>query len=125
MPFELQENFESGVVIKVIGVGGGGNNAVNRMIATNIRGVDFVVVNTDKQVLVKSQATQKIPIGEKSTKGQGAGGGPEIGEKAAEESREDIVQVLKGTDINDLMNLILGKRTEHFLNEVVAEWIIY
>ena len=65
MPFELDENFESGVNIKVTGVGGGGNNAVNRMITSNVRGVDFIAINTDKQVLVHSNATHKIPIGEK------------------------------------------------------------
>ncbi len=99
MPFELQENFESGVVIKVIGVGGGGNNAVNRMIATNIRGVDFVVVNTDKQALLQSSAEHKIPIGEKITKGHGAGANPEVGRKAAEESQEEIEAALKGADM--------------------------
>ena len=79
MPFELDENFESGVNIKVTGVGGGGNNAVNRMITSNVRGVDFIAINTDKQVLVHSNATHKIPIGEKITKGHGAGSNPEIG----------------------------------------------
>ncbi|MGN1169685.1 MAG: cell division protein FtsZ, partial [Acutalibacteraceae bacterium] len=99
MAFGIDNEFESEVQIKVIGVGGGGGNAVNTMIAAGMQGAEFIVVNTDKQVLVNSQATQKIQIGEKSTKGQGAGGRPEIGEKAAEESREDIVQVLKGTDM--------------------------
>lgn len=68
MPFELEDSFESGVVIKVVGVGGGGNNAVNRMIATNIRGVEFIVINTDKQALLQSSAEIKIPIGEKLQK---------------------------------------------------------
>ena len=61
MPFELDEEFESGVNIKVVGVGGGGNNAVNRMISSNVRGVDFIAINTDKQALQKSAATHKIP----------------------------------------------------------------
>ena len=99
MAFGIDNEFESEVQIKVIGVGGGGGNAVNTMIAAGMQGAEFIVVNTDKQVLVNSQATQKIQIGEKSTIGQGAGGRPEIGEKAADESREDIVQVLKGTDM--------------------------
>ncbi len=99
MAFGIDNEYESEVTIKVIGVGGGGGNAVNTMISTGMQGAEFIVVNTDKQVLNESQATQKIQIGEKSTRGQGAGGKPEIGEKAAEESREDIIQVLKGTDM--------------------------
>ncbi len=99
MAFGIDNEYESEVQIKVIGVGGGGGNAVNTMIATGMQGAEFIVVNTDKQVLVESQATHKIQIGEKSTKGQGAGGKPEIGERAAEESREDIVAALKGTDM--------------------------
>jgi cell division protein FtsZ len=99
MPFELEENFESGVNIKVVGVGGGGNNAINRMIETNIRGVEFIAVNTDKQALMQSAATKKIPIGEKITKGHGAGANPDIGARAAEESEEDITSALKGADM--------------------------
>ncbi len=99
MPFELDENFESGVNIKVIGVGGGGNNAVNRMITSNVRGVDFIAINTDKQVLVHSNATHKIPIGEKITKGHGAGSNPEIGGRAAEESLEEIKNAISGADM--------------------------
>ena len=99
MPFELNEEFESGVSIKVVGVGGGGNNAVNRMISLNVRGVDFIAINTDKQALQKSTATQKIAIGEKITKGHGAGSNPEIGVKAAEESIEEIKSALAGADM--------------------------
>lgn len=99
MPFELDENYESGVNIKVIGVGGGGNNAVNRMVASNVRGVDFIAINTDKQVLVHSSATHKIPIGEKITKGHGAGGNPEIGGRSAEESIEEIKNAISGADM--------------------------
>ena len=73
MTFEPDNNFESGVVIRVIGVGGGGNNAVNRMIAANIRGVEFVAVNTDRQALRKSDASTQMVIGEKITRGFGAG----------------------------------------------------
>lgn len=86
-------------LIKVIGVGGGGNNAVNRMIQYGLKGVEFISINTDKQALFLSQAHQKIQIGEKLTKGLGAGGNPEIGQKAAEESREEILQALKGADL--------------------------
>ena len=85
--------------IKVIGVGGAGNNAVNRMIQHGLKGVDFISVNTDKQALYLSQATQKIQIGEKITKGLGAGANPDIGQKAAEESRDEILQTIKGADM--------------------------
>jgi len=76
--------------IKVIGVGGGGNNAVNRMISAGLKGVEFIAVNTDAQALHLAQANQKIQIGVKLTKGLGSGGNPEIGQKAAEESRDEI-----------------------------------
>ena len=85
--------------IKVIGVGGGGNNAVNRMITAGLQGVDFVTVNTDSQALQLSRAGQKVQIGVKLTKGLGAGANPEIGAKAAEESREELARVLKGADM--------------------------
>ncbi len=99
MGFEMAADFESVVQIKVIGVGGGGGNAVNRMIRSEIKGVEFISVNTDKHVLLHSQATHKIQIGEKVTKGQGAGARPEIGQRAAEESKDIIVDALKGTDM--------------------------
>lgn len=99
MPFELDDNYESGVNIKVIGVGGGGNNAVNRMIMNGIRGVDYIAINTDKQALAKSGAEHKIPIGEKLTKGHGAGSNPEIGARAAEESIEEIKNAIAGADM--------------------------
>lgn len=99
MAFQIDNEFESAVQIKVIGVGGGGGNAVNRMITSGVLGAEFIAVNTDKQVLVHSKATHKIQIGEKSTHGQGAGGKPEIGAKAAEESRDSISDALKGTDM--------------------------
>ena len=85
--------------IKVIGVGGGGNNAVNRMIDTNIRGVEFIAVNTDRQALRKSDAPVQMVIGEKITKGFGAGANPQIGARAAEESIDDIRAILEGTDM--------------------------
>ena len=98
MPFELENNYESGVNIKVIGVGGGGNNAVNRM-TSSVKGVEFICVNTDMQALVKSNATTKIAIGEKITKGHGAGSNPEVGAKAAEESEAEIKKALEGADM--------------------------
>ncbi len=85
--------------IKVIGVGGAGNNAVNRMVQYGLRGVEFIAVNTDKQALYLSQATQRIQIGEKLTRGLGAGANPEIGQRAAEESRDDIAAAIKGSDM--------------------------
>lgn len=85
--------------IKVIGVGGGGNNAVNRMITAGLQGVNFVTVNTDSQALHLSRAAEKVQIGIKLTKGLGAGANPEIGAKAAEESREELAKVLKGSDM--------------------------
>ena len=99
MGFEIDNEVENVVQIKVIGVGGGGGNAVNRMIASGIRGVEFIAVNSDKQALLTSQATHKIQIGEKVTRGMGAGGKPEVGQKAAEESRDVISDTLKGTDM--------------------------
>ena len=99
MAYELDENFDSGVNIKVVGVGGGGNNAVNRMISTNIRGVEFIAINTDKQALINSSATNKIAIGEKRTKGHGAGSNPEVGAQAADESIEDIKAAISGADM--------------------------
>ncbi len=85
--------------IKVVGCGGGGNNAVNRMIVEGLANVDFISVNTDKQALSQSNAPHKIQIGEKLTKGLGAGANPEIGQKAAEESKEEIEAALKGADM--------------------------
>lgn len=97
--FEFETETTTPAKIKVIGVGGGGNNAVNRMIDAGIQCVEFISVNTDKQDLSLSDATQKIQIGAKLTKGLGAGAVPEIGEKAAEESREDIALAIKDADM--------------------------
>lgn len=88
-----------GAVIKVVGVGGGGSNAVNRMIRAGLKGVEFVAVNTDIQALALSEAPAKVPIGTQLTRGLGAGANPEIGEKAAEESRRELAEVLKGADM--------------------------
>ena len=90
------ENFAQ---IKVIGVGGGGSNAVNRMIAQGLRGVDFIAVNTDAQALLMSDAPQRIRIGDKLTRGLGAGGNPDVGSKAAEESLDDLEESLRGADM--------------------------
>ena len=96
---EFEVEMGSFAQIKVVGVGGAGNNAVNRMIQYGLSGVEFISVNTDKQALYLSRANQKIQIGEKVTKGLGAGALPEIGMKAAEESRDDIIAALKGSDL--------------------------
>ena len=85
--------------IKVIGVGGAGNNAIDRMIEAGIKGVDFIVVNTDKQQLIRSKAATKIQIGEKITRGLGAGANPDIGAQAAEESKTEIQEALRGADM--------------------------
>jgi cell division protein FtsZ len=90
---------ESFARIKVIGVGGGGCNAVNRMIDEGLSGIEFITVNTDAQALVLSKAPTRVRIGEKVTRGLGAGGNPEMGRKAAEESAEDLYEVLKGSDM--------------------------
>ena len=87
------------VKIKVLGVGGGGNNAVNRMIEANVASAEFVAINTDKQALIISKADKRLQIGERLTKGQGAGAIPEIGRKAAEESKASLTEILKGSDL--------------------------
>ncbi len=97
--FELANELDQSVQIKVIGVGGGGGNAINRMVASGVQGAEFIAINTDKQILVESVATHKIQIGERTTRGMGAGGNPEIGRKAAEESREAITDILRGADM--------------------------
>ena len=97
--FDFDVDTEEFAKIKVIGVGGGGNNAVNRMIECGVRGIDFIAVNTDRQALNASRAEIKLQIGEKLTKGLGAGSNPEIGMKAAEENRNEISEILKGADM--------------------------
>jgi len=96
---EFDVDMEQFAQIKVIGVGGAGNNAVNRMIQAGLKGVEFISINTDKQALFMSQANIKIQIGEKLTKGLGAGANPEIGQRAAEENRDELIQALKGADM--------------------------
>src|ERR687893_45647 len=85
--------------IKVIGAGGGGSNAVDRMIEMGVQGVDFITINTDAQALVHAKSAARIQIGEKLTKGLGSGGNPVIGQKSAEESTEDLYDELKGADM--------------------------
>ena len=95
----LERDLRRYAAIKVVGVGGGGSNAVNRMISAGLRGVEFIAINTDAQALALSNADRKIHIGGKVTRGLGAGGDPEIGRQAAEESREDLVEALEGADM--------------------------
>ena len=99
MSFEIDNDFDNIVQIKVIGVGGGGGNAVDRMVSMGVQGVEFISVNTDRQALNRSKATQKIQIGEKVTHGKGAGSKPEMGQKAADESREAIAAAIRGSDM--------------------------
>ena len=93
---ELDENVTT---IKVIGVGGGGGNAVNRMVSDGLQGVEFIAMNTDQQALAKNHASVKVQLGSKLTKGRGAGADPEIGQRAAEESKDDIANALKGSQM--------------------------
>jgi len=97
--FEFELEGSQYASIKVVGVGGGGSNAVNRMIRANLQGVHFISMNTDAQALQLSEAPDKIQLGEKLTKGLGAGSNPEIGQRSAEESREAIRAVLDGADM--------------------------
>lgn len=99
MPLGLDTGNGNFAKIKVIGVGGGGSNAVNRMVSYGLEGAEFIIVNTDKQALYLSNVPQKVQIGEKLTKGLGSGANPEIGQKAAEESREELEQIIKGADL--------------------------
>jgi len=99
MPELQMEQHKSFASIKVVGCGGGGTNAVNRMVEAGLRGVDFIAVNTDRQALNLSKADLKIQIGEKLTKGLGAGAVPDIGRRAADESREEIAEAIKGADL--------------------------
>lgn len=99
MEFSLDNNINNGAVIKVIGVGGGGGNAVNRMIEENVKGVEFITANTDVQALKHSKAETVIQLGPKYTRGLGAGSQPEVGQKAAEESEQVISESLQGADM--------------------------
>ena len=99
MDFKAEAGPENVVTIKVVGIGGAGNNVVNRMVKAGTQGVEFIAINTDKQALAVSNADQKIQIGEKMTHGQGAGSDPEVGKRSAEESRNNIAQALDDADM--------------------------
>lgn len=99
MDFKAESGPENVVTIKVIGVGGAGNNVVNRMVKSGTQGVEFIAINTDKQALAVSSADQKIQIGEKLTHGQGAGSDPEVGKRSAEESRSNIAKAVESADM--------------------------
>ena len=99
MPLQAAEEQATVVQIKVVGVGGGGGNAINRMVDAGVKGVEFIAINTDKAALLKSKANQKIQIGDKTTSGMGAGGNPDNGRAAAEESRDEIAASIKDADM--------------------------
>ena len=99
MDFKAETGPENVVTIKVVGVGGAGNNVVNRMVKAGTQGVEFIAINTDKQALAVSNADQKIQIGEKQTHGQGAGSDPEVGKRSAEESRNNIAKAIEDADM--------------------------
>ena len=100
MPIEFDDfDFNSKAVIKVVGVGGGGNNAINCMVNAGVKGVDFIAINTDAQALSESKASTRIQIGERATRGLGAGARPDIGKKAAEENKDEIKAALAGADM--------------------------
>ena len=99
MAFTLDEEMTNITNIKVIGVGGGGGNAVNRMVESGMRGIEFIAMNTDQQVLFNSKATLKVQLGAKLTKGRGAGADPEIGQRSAEESRDEVANALRGAQM--------------------------
>ena len=109
--------------IKVVGCGGGGTNAVNRMVEAGLQGVQFIAVNTDRQALTLSQADTKIQIGEKLTKGLGAGAVPEVGRRAAEESREEIAQALKGAEHSDSTASRAMRNTSGPVMSLSASWM--
>ncbi|KKU55110.1 MAG: Cell division protein FtsZ, partial [Candidatus Moranbacteria bacterium GW2011_GWE2_47_10] len=117
---EIKPDIETFARIKVVGVGGSGNNAISRMIDSKIKGVEFVAINTDAQALHHSKAQEKVHIGKNLTKGLGAGMNPEIGRQAAEENRDEIQEVLKGADMV-FVTCGLGGGTGSGAAPVVAE----
>lgn len=118
--FEIEETFSPGAVIKVIGVGGAGGNAVNRMVESGVKGVHFIAMNTDQQVLAKSLAGVRLQLGAKLTGGKGAGANPEVGRQAALESEEEISELLRGADMI-FIAAGMGKGTGTGAAPVVAE----
>mgnify|MGYP000219808063 FL=1 len=117
---EIKPDIETFAKIKVVGVGGAGNNALSRMIDAKIRGVEFVAINTDAQALHHSKAQEKVHIGKNLTKGLGAGMNPEIGRQAAEENRDEIQETLKGSDMV-FVTCGLGGGTGSGAGPIVAE----
>ena len=112
MALMLDEEMDENVTtIKVIGVGGGGGNAVNRMVSDGLQGVEFIAMNTDQQALAKNHAATKVQLGSKLTKGRGAGADPEIGQRAAEESKDEIANALKFPD--GVYHCRYGRRHRH------------
>ena len=120
MSFYLDEEVTNATNIKVVGVGGGGGNAVNRMVVSGLKDVEFVAMNTDAQALQSSKATQKVQLGAKLTKGRGAGADPEIGQRAAEESKDEILRALKGCQMV-FVTAGMGGGTDTGAAPVVAE----
>ena len=113
MALMLDEEMDENVTtIKVIGVGGGGGNAVNRMVSDGLQGVEFIAMNTDQQALAKNHAATKVQLGSKLTKGRGAGADPEIGQRAAEESKDEIANALKGLP-DGVYHCRYGRRHRH------------
>ena len=111
--FEFEDSPTQSASMKVVGVGGGGGNAVNRMIEAGIQGVEFIAMNTDIQVLDTAAATKKVQLGIDLTRGLGAGGNPEVGKRAAEESKNEIRKVLEGADM-----VFVGVRDQHGLDRL-------
>lgn len=112
MALMLDEEMDENVTtIKVIGVGGGGGNAVNRMVSDGLQGVEFIAMNTDQQALTKNHAATKVQLGSKLTKGRGAGADPEIGQRAAEESKDEIANASRLAD--GLHHRRYGRRHRH------------
>ena len=120
MDLVLAEEMENITNIKVIGVGGGGGNAIHRMMEAGVQGVEFIAMNTDQQVLLCSKATQQVQLGPKLTKGRGAGADPEVGQRAAEESKDEIASALKGAQMV-FITACMGGGTGTGASPVVAE----
>ena len=135
MALMLDEEMDENVTtIKVIGVGGGGGNAVNRMVSDGLQGVEFIAMNTDQQALAKNHAATKVQLGSKLTKGRGAGADPEIGQRAAEESKDEIANALKGSqmvsdtdtrmrlvlhiELNMMMKMMIGGKLQGGLDQI-------
>src|SRR3989475_10125892 len=115
MIFELEETVTQNARMKVVGIGGGGGNALNRMVDEGLNGVEFVSVNTDAQALMNNKADVKVQIGKKLTRGLGAGARPEIGRQAIEENRDELLHALQGAD------LVFVTRSEEHTSELQSQ----